>query len=117
MRQINIIGSIGKDGAQWNPGRSGEFLSFSVATSNGKNKDGSYKPNTYINCTMFDSKYAQNLEPYLTAGTRVFIQGEVNARGWTDKQGKPQGGMSCTVSKLEFIGGGKKDESSSNVMV
>ncbi len=104
MRQLNIIGTIGKDGAEWSPGRSGDFLSFSVATSNGKNKDGSYKPSTYVNCTIFDNKFANSMEQYLTAGTKVFIQGECSSNAWIDRNGKPQSSINCTISKLELVG-------------
>lgn len=110
MRLGVIVGSIGKDGAQWQAGRVGEFLTFSVATSNGKNKDGSYKPSTYINCTMQDTNYARTMQQYLTQGAGVTVTGQISARAWIDKEGKPQAGMQLSVDKVELVSGSRSGD-------
>lgn len=110
MRLGIIAGAIGKDGAQWQAGRMGEFLTFSVSTSNGKNKDGTYKPSTYINCTMQDTNYARTVQQYLTQGAGVTVTGQISARAWIDKEGKPQAGMQLSVDKVELVGGSRSRE-------
>lgn len=111
MRELQISGNIGRD-AEYQTARNGEFISFSVATSNGKNKDGTYRPSTWVNCTMPDSEYTAKLFPYLKKGTKVFVRGNASCRAWINKEGKPDSSLNINVEKIEFIGGGAKESDS-----
>lgn len=112
MRQATITGNLGKE-AEWKPGSQGEFLTFSVATSNGKDKQGTYRPSTWVNCTMQDSEYTRKLQQYLTKGTKVLVQGDISCRAWIDKSGNAESSLQISVRNLEFIGG-KQDDDSGN---
>lgn len=113
MRELQITGNIGKD-AEYQTGRSSEFISFSVATGNGKNKDGTYKPSTWVNCTMPDSEYTAKLFPYLKKGTKVLVRGNAMSRAWINKEGKADSSLNINVEKIEFIGGAKDNDTDSS---
>lgn len=111
MRELQIIGYIGKD-AEYQTGRGSEFITFSVATDNGKNKDGTDRPTTWVNCTMPDNEYTAKLFPWLKKGTQVFIRGAASSRAWINKEGKPDSSLNINVDKVKFVGSSKNNNQS-----
>tara|TARA_R100000664_G_scaffold32808_1_gene48386 strand:+ start:1487 stop:1843 length:357 start_codon:yes stop_codon:yes gene_type:complete len=49
--------------------------------------------------------------PYLTKGTSVLVEGELEQQSWTDKEGNPKSKMVLQVRNLRLMGG-KKNQSS-----
>lgn len=102
MRQATISGIISKS-AEWKTGGQGEFLVFSVATSNGKDKSGTYRQSTFVNCTMYDNEYSRTMYKFLTKGGTILVQGEIGSRAWLSKDGKPESSLQLRVDKIELL--------------
>lgn len=102
MKKGLFIGRLVKD-AGWQTGRSGEFLAFDIAVSNGKDKDGSYKPSTFINCTMYDNTRTQGIAPFLKKGVPVFVEGEPSAQAYINKEGKPVANLRLSVRDVFLV--------------
>lgn len=97
MKQIQIIGHLGKDAEVKRFGET-DYTSFSVAvTEKVKGED----VTTWFDCLKYGSN--DNLRPYLIKGTKVFIQGNFNAKT-SEKDGKTYLNLNVNVDKLQLIG-------------
>lgn len=96
MRKIQIIGNIGKD-AVFHKTEKGGFISFSVAA-----QAHSKGETLWVTCNKNGS---EALAPHLKKGTKVFVQGDVSLRSYTDKQGQQRTELTCYVDLVEFCGG------------
>jgi len=97
MKQIQIIGHLGKDAEVKKFGDT-DYTSFSIAvTEKVKNED----VTTWFDCLKYGAN--DNLRPYLLKGVKVFIQGNFNAKT-SEKDGKTYLNLNVNVDKLQLIG-------------
>jgi len=82
---------------------------FSIAVSR-KVKDA--EETTWYNCTAWRN-LAEMLSKHLKKGQMVFVQGDLNVRQYTTKDGRNGVSQDVTIDKVQFAGG-KKEESSTN---
>lgn len=94
MQKITIAGNVGKD-AVLNTSGNDPVLNFSVAVSNGKDKDP-----TWFDCAMF-GKRAESLAPYIKKGTKLTLDGRISMRVHEGK-----GYLKVSVNDLTLMGGG-----------
>lgn len=103
MQQLTIAGTVGKDAVLRTMERTGDkVLTFSVAVSNGKDKDGNWRDSTWFDCSLW-GKRAEALERFITKGTRVCVTGTPNARV---HEGKAY--LQCRVGMVTLLGGGQE---------
>lgn len=81
MQEVLITGDLGKDAEVIQRKDGQEALTFSVAVSNGKDK----QP-TWYGC--FLNGNTQFVAPYLVKGARVLVRGQLRAGAWTNRQGE-----------------------------
>lgn len=99
MNSITVAGNLGKDAELRAMPNGDPVLSFSVADSQGKDKD-----TIWWRAQVF-GKRATALQPYLVKGQQVTISGTVTERAWTDKNGAAQKSMEIRVGELALQGG------------
>ena len=99
MLKLSSIGNLTKDGQLKEVGTN-QVCNFSIAR-----KDRRTQETTYIDCSIW-GQLAISLSPYLTKGTKVYVEGELGQREWVDKDGNKQVSLTCRVRELELIGGG-----------
>lgn len=97
MQTLIIAGNVGKD-AKLRQTSGDDVLSFTLAVSNGKDKDGNERPPTWYDCSVW-GKRASALEQYVTKGTKLCLRGRPTAREY---EGKAYLGI--TVDDLTFMG-------------
>ncbi len=56
----------------------------------------------WINCTAFDKK-AESIAQYCAKGTAVFVQGSLNVRQYTTKDGRSGVSTEIIVDKIEYL--------------
>ena len=49
---------------------------------------------------------AQSLHEYLTKGKQIYVEGRIQTREWTDKEGKPAKTTEIRADKIVLLGGG-----------
>lgn len=103
MNSISISGNLGKDAEMRALGDGTPVLSFSVADSQGRDKQ-----SIWWNCAIF-GKRAESLQQYLTKGQTVTVNGSVSEREWNDKDGQKRKSMDVRVNDIA-LQGGKKEE-------
>jgi single-strand DNA-binding protein len=103
MNVITIAGNLGKDSESRYLPNGDAVTSFSVADSQGKDKQ-----SIWWNCSLF-GKRGEALAQYLTKGQTVTVVGSITEREWADKDGNKRKSMDIRVSEIA-LQGGKRDE-------
>jgi single-strand DNA-binding protein len=102
MNHITIYGNLGKDPEVKTVGEK-KVAKFSVATSRrGKDKDGN-KITDWHNVILWD-KLAELAEKYLTKGSSVIIEGEVQYRSYENKDGVKIYLTEIIANQMHFVG-------------
>src|SRR5689334_17335786 len=85
-----IIGNLGRDPEARNMQSGGKVVSFSVATSESwKDKNGErQEKTTWHRVAIFNEKLGEVAEKYLRRGSKVYLEGRIESRKYTDKDGQ-----------------------------
>lgn len=104
MLKLEVIGNLGAP-AEVKTGNGRTFISFRVAHSR-KFKDGNGNPleeTIWVSCALAYTGH-ENLVPYLTTGTKVFIRGYMGINIYEDKNHERKAGINVNVTELELCG-------------
>lgn len=111
MNRVTIIGRVGRDPEAREFSNGGRVVSFSVATSERwKDKSGERKEKTaWHNIQIFNENLGKIAEQYLRKGSEVAIEGQIEYREYTDKDGNQRKATEIVVPRfggsLHLIGG------------
>lgn len=108
MRDINVVTVIGRlvREPELKKLKDTPLLNFSIASSNGKEKNGS----DFFDCQYW-GKGAEAISSYLAKGKQVLVQGRLEQHRW-EKDGNPQSKIVIRVESLQLIG--RKEEATIN---
>jgi len=89
INQANLLGNVGNDPVIRSTQDGKKIATFSFATSESwKNKNGEKQEKVqWHNIVIFSEGLANVVERYVKKGTKLFIQGSIQNRKWTDKSG------------------------------
>jgi single-strand DNA-binding protein len=102
MNNLTVAGQLGKDAEVRFLPNGDPVANFSVADSQGKDKD-----TIWWNCQLF-GKRAESLAQYLTKGQSVTITGNVSQRKYIDKNGVEKISTDVRVNDIALQGGRKE---------
>lgn len=106
MAQIQLLGNLGRD-PEMNYTPDGTAVTkFSIAVSK-KVKDA--EETTWFNCVAWRG-LAEMLSKHLRKGQMVFVQGDLNVRQYTTKDGRSGTSLDVTVDKFQFAGSAKRED-------
>jgi len=92
LNKVMIIGNLGADPeVRMMPASGEEVCNFSIATSESWNDkaSGEKKERTqWHKIVIFNPNLVKVAKNYLKKGSKVFIEGQIENRKWTDKEGK-----------------------------
>ena len=104
MQRLFIAGNVGKDAELRHTQNGDPVLGFSVAVSNGKDRDGQDRPATWYDAALW-GKRAEALAPHIKKGDRLTLIGRPTVRV---HEGKAYLGIS--VDDLTLMGSaGQRD--------
>jgi len=91
VNKVILVGNLGRDPeVRFNP-EGGKIVTLSVATSESwKDKaSGERRDRTeWHRVVVFNDKLAEVSEKYLKKGAKVYLEGQLQTRKWTDQQGQ-----------------------------
>ncbi|WP_282091330.1 single-stranded DNA-binding protein [Epibacterium ulvae] len=96
MQKLIIAGRVGKDAVLRHTQGGDAVLGFSLAVSNGKDRNGAERPATWYNCSIW-GKRAESLQNYISKGMSLTLEGRPTA---SQHEGKAYLGIN--VSELTF---------------
>ena len=108
MNRIIIIGRNTKDIELRQTTSGSSAVEFSIAVNRAfKNANGEYESD-FFNCVAF-SKLAETISKYVKKGDQIAIEGRLQTRSYTNKEGRKINVTEIIVENIEFLQT-KKDE-------
>lgn len=111
INKVILVGHVGRDPeGKYLP--SGEHVvNFSLATSETwKDKSGAKQEATEWHRVSFFGKTAEVISEYVKKGTMLYIEGRIQTRKWTDKDGVEKYSTEIRGDRMQMLGG-KSQES------
>lgn len=103
MNSVNLIGNLGHDPELRHVASGKAVLNFRLAVD---------KPRTSGTRTMSDTSWfdvtvwgpqAEHQAKYLTKGSHIAVSGELNQRGWTDRDGNIRSGVEVIAHRIDWL--------------
>ena len=107
LNKVMLIGNLGKDPEVRYTGSGQAVASFSLATSERfKNKQsGEWEEKTEWHRVTLWGKQAEVAGEYLAKGKTVFIEGRLQTRKWTDRDGNEKYTTEVVGERMQMRGG------------
>src|SRR5215216_2477221 len=111
MLKATLIGNLGNDPDMRYSASGAPYLRFNVASNyRTRTPEGEWQDKTeWVRVTIFGQR-AESLGQYLKKGTRVYVDGRLEARPWTDQQGQVRAGLEVVASEIVHMSSRAEDE-------
>ena len=113
VNKVIIIGNLGKDPEVHFSQGGIAFGNFSIATTESrKNKEtDKWEDHTEWHRVVVLGRTAEVAKEYLHKGAKVYIEGRLQTKKYTDKQGIERYQTEIVTTDMQMLGGGKGSES------
>jgi single-strand DNA-binding protein len=91
LNKVMLIGNLGKDPEVRTFANGGKVCNFSIATSESwkdRNTGERQEKTEWHNVAIFNEGLAGVAERYLKKGSKVYVEGQLQTRKWTDQNGQ-----------------------------
>ncbi len=91
VNKVILIGNLGRDPEVRSMQNGGKVCNMSVATSErwrDKNSGEMQEKTEWHRVVVFDEKLVEVAEKYLQKGRKVYLEGQLQTRKWTDQSGQ-----------------------------
>ncbi|MCE1225262.1 MAG: single-stranded DNA-binding protein [Geobacteraceae bacterium] len=106
LNKVMLIGNLGKDPEVRYTTSGQAVASFNLATSEKfKNKSGDWEERTEWHRVTLWGKLAEIAGEYLAKGKTVYIEGRLQTRKWTDRDGNDKYTTEIVGDKMQMLGG------------
>jgi single-strand DNA-binding protein len=111
MLKTTLIGNLGNDPELRYAATGTAVLRFNVAANyRAKNEANEWTDATaWVRMTVFGQR-AETLSQYLRKGSRVYVEGRLEARPWTSQQGELRAGLELLANELQFMSPRQADD-------
>lgn len=105
MLKAQILGNLGNDPELRYSASGQAFLRFNVAANfRARGQSGEWEDRTeWVRCTVFGNR-AEALGGLLKRGQRVYCDGRLEARPWTDRENQLRAGLELLADTVELAG-------------
>ena len=104
VNKVILVGNVGKD-PEVRSGQDGsKIVNFSLATSETWNDKGSgeRKERTeWHRVVVFNDRIGDVVEKYVRKGTKVYVEGALQTRKWTDQSGQEKYSTEIVISRFK----------------
>lgn len=116
LNRVELIGNVGRDPETVSTTAGGRIVKLSLATSETwkDRQSGEKRERTeWHNIVVFNEQIGEVIEKYVRKGSKIFIEGKMQTRKWTDQDGKDRYSTEVVLqaydSKLILLGGDKQE--------
>jgi single-strand DNA-binding protein len=104
MLNASIIGNLGSDPELKYSPAGQPFVTFNVAANQRvKEQGGEWADRTeWVRCIVFGNR-AESLAQNLKKGSKVYVDGRLEARPWTSQSGDIRAGLQIAAASVEFM--------------
>lgn len=108
MKGVNraiIVGTVGKDPETKTFQNGGKLTQFSIATNESwtDKNTGEKKENTEWHRIVVNGKLAEIAEKYVKKGMKLFVEGSIKTRQWTDQNGQERYATEIQCQNLQML--------------
>ena len=108
MRGVNkviLVGTLGKDPETKTFANGGSLTQFSIATSESwtDKNSGERKEQTEWHNIVLQNRLGEIAQQYLKKGSKVYIEGSLNTRKWTDQNGQERYTTQIKGNQLQML--------------
>ncbi len=113
VNKIMLLGNLGHNPELRYTPKGNAVVTLSLATNREiKGADGEKRTETDWHRATVWGKRAEVCAKYLSKGARVFIEGELQSRSWTDKDGQTHRSSEIWVDDVRFLSPLRKESDS-----
>jgi single-strand DNA-binding protein len=106
-----IIGNAGKDPETKYTDAGVAVCTLTLATKHSwKEKDGQRQEKTEWHRVVFWAKLAEIVDKYVKKGSQVYVEGRIETRKWTDKNGNDKYTTEIVADQMQMLSGRPKAE-------
>ncbi len=111
LNRVTLIGHLGRDPEMRHLPDGGAVTNFSIATTEQwKDKSGEKQEKTEWHRISTFQKLAEICGEYLKKGSQVYIEGKLQTRKWTDKDGIEKYSTEIIADRMQMLGGKPSEE-------
>ncbi|MBP7953554.1 MAG: single-stranded DNA-binding protein [Nitrosomonas sp.] len=115
VNRVILIGNLGKDPETRYMQNGDAVTNITIATTETwKDKNGEKQEKTEWHQITFYRKLAEIAGEYLKKGSPVYVEGRLETRKWTDKNGIERYTTGIIANSLQMLGGKPESDSSSD---
>src|SRR6202166_463195 len=105
VNKVIIVGRLGRDAETRYTGGGQAVANFSVATDETyKDKSGERQKRTEWHKIVVWSKQAEIAQQYLKKGAQIYLEGRIQSREWTDKEGQKRTSYEIVATNFRMLG-------------
>ncbi|MFZ8963177.1 MAG: single-stranded DNA-binding protein [Schleiferiaceae bacterium] len=106
LNKVMLIGNLGKDPEVRNSDNGGMLVRFPIATTeNYTDREGNRRENTEWHTIVVRSpRLGEVCERYLKKGDKVFIEGKIRSRQWTDDHNQTRYNIEIAADSMTMLG-------------
>ena len=102
-----LVGNLGRDAEMRFTAGGTPVATVSIATTERfTDKEGQKREDTQWHRIVIWGKTAESLHEYLTKGKQIYVEGRIQTRDWTDKEGKQLTTTDIGADRIVWRGGG-----------
>ena len=110
VNKVIVLGHLGRDPEMRYTPDGKAIANFSLATSESfKDKEGNKQERTEWHRVVLFGRIAEIAGEYLRKGGMAYVEGRLQTRKWTDKEGQERYTTEIVGDRLQLIGGKKED--------
>jgi single-strand DNA-binding protein len=116
MLKASVIGNLGNDPELRYSPSGAPSLRVNVASNfRARTPEGEWEDRTeWVRVIVFGQR-AETLAQHLKKGMRVFVDGRLEARPWTDRENRVRAGLEIVASEIEFTSTRRADDEEPHV--
>ena len=106
VNKVILVGNLGRDPEMRYMPSGDAVANFSVATTDSwKDKNGQKQERTEWHRISMFGKLAEIAGEYLKKGSSVYVEGRLQTREWTDKEGLARKTTEIVADRMQMLGG------------
>jgi single-strand DNA-binding protein len=111
VNKVILVGNLGRDPeVRYTPGGQA-VATFSIATNeNWTDKSGQKQERTEWHKIVVWGKQAELCGEYLSKGRQIYLEGRLQTREWTNKEGVKQFTTEVVANQVVFLSGGERGQ-------
>jgi single-strand DNA-binding protein len=105
VNKVILVGRLGRDPETRYTGAGQAVCNFSLATDESfKNRDGERQKRTEWHKIVVWAKQAEIAQQYLKKGSLIYLEGRIQSREWTDKEGQKRTSFEIVATNFRMLG-------------